>query len=87
MSLDPQAQRVIEQIAALGFPPVHTVSPEQARINAKARPRAAGPEVARVENRRIPGPGPAIPVRIYTPAGGVGGLPSGPGDEIPWRCG
>ncbi len=69
MPLDPQAQKVIEQIAALGFPPVHTVSPEQARINAKARPRAAGPEVARVEDRSIPGPGPAIPVRIYTPAG------------------
>ncbi len=69
MPLDPQAQKVIEQLAALGFPPAHTVSPEQARINAKMRPRTAGPEVARVENRRIPGPGPDIPVRIYTPAG------------------
>src|SRR5437867_7482270 len=78
MSLDPQAQKVIEQIAALGFPPVHTVSPEQARINAKARPRAAGPEVARVEDRSIPGPGPAIPVRIYTPMG------SGPFPILVW---
>lgn len=69
MPLDPQAQRVLEQIAALGLPPNHTVSPEQARINAKARPRAAGPEVAKVEDRQIPGPGPKIPVRIYTPAG------------------
>jgi acetyl esterase len=59
----------MEQIAALGLPPNHTVSPEQARINGKARPRAAGPEVAKVEDRRIPGPGPEIPVRIYTPAG------------------
>lgn len=70
MPLDPQAQTVIEQIAALGFPPAHTVSPEQARINNRARPRAAGPEVARMDNRSIPGPGPDIPVRIYTPAGG-----------------
>ena len=69
MPLDPQAKHVMEQLAALGFPPVHTVSPEQARLNAKARPRVAGPEVARVEQRSIPGPGPAIPVRIYTPAG------------------
>jgi len=69
MPLDPQAQQVMEQLAALGFPPNHTVSPEQARINAKARPRTVGPEVAKVEQRSIPGPGPDIPVRIYTPAG------------------
>jgi acetyl esterase len=69
MPLDPQAQHVLAQIAALGLPPNHMVSPEQARINAKARPRAAGPEVAKVEDRRLPGPGPEIPVRIYTPAG------------------
>jgi len=69
MPLDPQAKQVIEQLAALGFPPTHTVSPEQARMNAKARPRAAGPEVAKVEQRSIPGPGSAIPVRIYTPVG------------------
>jgi len=69
MPLDPQAQRVLEQMAALGLPPNHLVSPEQARINSKARPRAAGPDVAKVEDRRIPGPGPEIPVRLYTPAG------------------
>ena len=69
MPLDPQAKHVMEQLAALGFPPPHTVSPEQARSNAKARPRATGPEVAKVEQRTIPGPGSEIPVRIYTPAG------------------
>jgi acetyl esterase len=69
MPLDPQAQRVLEQIAALGLPPNHTVSPAQARMNAKARPRAAGPAVAKVEDRLLPGPGPEIPVRIYTPTG------------------
>ena len=69
MPLDPQAKHVMEQLAALGFPPPHTVSPEQARLNARARPRAVGPEVAKVEQRRIPGPGPEIPVRIYTPTG------------------
>jgi acetyl esterase len=69
MSLDPQAQHVINQLAALGLPPNHTVSPEQARANARLRPRAPGPEVAKVEDRQIPGPGVEIPVRIYTPFG------------------
>lgn len=69
MPLDPQAQQVLDLIAELGLPPAHTVSPEEARINAAARPRAAGPAVAKVEDRKISGSGPEIPVRIYTPAG------------------
>jgi acetyl esterase len=69
MPLDPQAQQVMAQIAALGFPPVYTVTPVRARINFKARPLAAGPEVAKVQDLLIPGPGPSIPVRLYTPAG------------------
>jgi acetyl esterase len=69
MPLDPQAQHVLNQLAALGLPPNHTVSPEQARANARLRPRAPGPEVAKVEDRKIPGPGIEIPVRIYTPFG------------------
>ena len=69
MPLDPQAQEVLELIASLGLPPNHTVSPEQARINAKARPRAAGPEVAKVEDHTISTPDADIPVRIYTPPG------------------
>src|SRR4029434_7207257 len=78
MPLDPQAQQVLEQIAALGLPPIHLVSPSQARINMKSRPRAAGPEVARVEDRLIPGPGGDIPGRIYTPMG------SGPFPILVW---
>lgn len=69
MPLDPQAQQVLELIAALGLPPNHQVSPAQARINMKARPRPPGPEVAQVEGRTIPGPAGEIPVRLYTPAG------------------
>jgi acetyl esterase len=69
MPLDPQAQAVMQQVAALGFPPVHQVSPEQARANNRARPRAPGPAVGRVEDRRLPGPEGEIPVRIYTPEG------------------
>lgn len=78
MPLDPQAQAVMEQVAALGFPPVHQVSPEQARANNRARPRAPGPAVARVEDRRLPGPEGEIPVRIYTPEG------TGPFPALVW---
>ena len=78
MPLDPQAKAVMDQVAALGFPMAHTVSPQQARANAQSRPRAAGPEVARVEDRTIPGPDTQIPVRIYTPPG------SGPFPALVW---
>ncbi len=70
MPLDPQVIQVMEQVAALGFPAAHTVSPVEARANAKQRPRAPGPDVAKVEDRTIPGPDGDVPVRIYTPEGG-----------------
>ena len=69
MPLDPQIMQVMEQVAALGLPAAHTVSPAEARANAKLRPRAPGPEVAKVEDRNIPGPNGDVPVRIYTPEG------------------
>ena len=78
MPLDPQIVTVMEAVAALGLPPNNEVSPEQARINGKMRPRAPGPEVGKVEDRTIPGPGGEIPVRIYTPPG------SGPFPGLAW---
>ncbi len=69
MPLDPQAQSVLDILAEMNLPATHTVSPDEARANSKLRPRAQGPEVAKVEDRKIPGPGSEIPVRIYTPAG------------------
>ena len=74
MPLDPQIVTVMETVAALGLPANHEVSPEEARANGRARPRAPGPEVGKVEDRTIPGPAGEIPVRIYTPAG-VGPFP------------
>lgn len=78
MALDPQIVTVMEAVAALGLPPNNEVSPEQARINGKMRPRAPGPDVGKVEDRTIPGPGGEIPVRIYTPEG------SGPFPGLAW---
>ena len=78
MPLDPQAQVALDAAAAIGLPPNHTVSAQEARANSKLRPRPGGPEVAKVEDRNIPGPGGEIPVRIYTPAG------SGPFPILVW---
>ena len=69
MPLDPQIVQVMESVAALGLPPANTVSPEEARANAKKRPRAPGPEVAKMEDWTIPGPDGDVPVRVYTPEG------------------
>ena len=56
MPLDLQAKVVIEQREAMGLPPVNAGSPAEARINAEARPRAPGPEVAIVEDCTVEGP-------------------------------
>ena len=69
MPLDPQVEAVLEQRAALGQPPLNTLTPAQARANAEAIPLATGPDVGRVEDRTIPGPAGEIPVRVYTPSG------------------
>ena len=40
MPLDPQVIQVMESVAAMGLPAADTVSPAEARANAKKRPRA-----------------------------------------------
>ena len=69
MPLDPQQKAMLDDMAALGNPPNHTLPAAEARANAARRPQTPGPEVARVEDRVIPGPGGDLPVRIFTPAG------------------
>ena len=81
MPLDPQIKQVMEDTAALGLPAPYTVSPEEARANAKKRPRSPGPEVAKVEDRSIPGPDSDVPVRVYTPEG------NGPFPILAWYHG
>src|SRR5205823_8283404 len=66
--LDPQTQALLAQMAAI--PPIHTLTPTQAREVLKAMFVAGEVEpVAQVENRLIPGPAGDIPARIYTPEG------------------
>jgi acetyl esterase len=68
MALHQQCKAFLEQVAAGGGRPLHELSPGEARANAMPA-ELGGPEqpVHRVENRRLPGDGGLIPVRVYTP--------------------
>lgn len=74
MTLDPQIAGIIEALDG-GFPPVHTMTGEQARAAIRSRFVApANPEpVGRVTDRVVDGPGGGVPVRIYHPAGAPDG--------------
>lgn len=71
MPLDPQAGAVLDQIAAAGAPPINELTVEEARQSHAAVAALQGEpeEVAKVEDRVLPGPDGDILVRIYTPAG------------------
>ena len=71
MPLDPQAQAFIQQLEAMGAPPLNTLEPAVAREAMAGLGEMGGaPEpVASIVNRTIPGPLGDIPVRIYTPEG------------------
>ena len=71
-NLHPQIQTVLETMARLDLKPIEAMTPGEARVQmeAMAASRKAVPlEVARVDNRTIPGPAGQIPVRIYWPPG------------------
>ena len=71
MPLDPQAQVVLDQMAALGLGALGTLSAEETRrqLQEGGRAMAPGEPVKHVEDRTVPGPAGDIPVRIYTPEG------------------
>jgi acetyl esterase len=72
MQLDPQMKAILDQAAAAGAQPFHTMTPAQARaaIDTMFQAFRGQPkEVAKVDDRKIPGPAGDIPVRIYTPTG------------------
>lgn len=69
MPLDPQARLILDQIAAQGGMELHQLSVSDARIAfEKLRLPIAAEPVAHVENRTIPGPAGAVPVRVYRAA-------------------
>ena len=70
MALDPQIEYVLDLVEKAGYPELCDLTPEAAReqFDATAPKLDARPQnVFRVEDRFIPGPAGAIPVRIYTP--------------------
>jgi acetyl esterase len=71
MPLDPQAQRVIEAMAALNLKPVEESTPAEARESIRTRTAGLGPfpEVAAVTDHRVPVAGGEITVRAYSPGG------------------
>jgi acetyl esterase len=76
MALHPQCKVFLDQLAAMGGPPLHTLTPADAR--AMVLPADLGgveQPLHRVESRTVPGPDGPIPVRIYTPDGN-GALPA-----------
>src|ERR1700726_3985268 len=70
MPLDPDMKTLLDQMAAAKLPSFHQMTPQAAREQ-MARRTTAGDSVpvARVEDRKVPGPGGDIPIRIYTPSG------------------
>ncbi|MGE8063562.1 alpha/beta hydrolase [Pseudomonas sp. NPDC089569] len=68
MALDPKARYVLDLMAAANRPPLHTLSPQAARV-ALDLSALAGPAhtVARVEARNIPGASADLPARFYIP--------------------
>jgi acetyl esterase len=71
MPLDPQAQRVIDAMAALNLKPVEDSTPDEARESIRTRTAALGPfeDVAAVADHRVPVAGGEITVRAYSPRG------------------
>ncbi len=68
MSLDPQAQRLLEKFADSGaMPPIEELKPIQLRTELAIRPPDVVDPVGSVENIFIDSPARSIPIRIYWP--------------------
>jgi len=73
MALDPQVRAYLDTIGAA--PPLHTYAVDEARsVYVAGVPLTSGPKepVASIEDRTLPGPQGAIPVRAYAPEGAQG---------------
>jgi acetyl esterase len=70
VKLDPDAAAVYKAYQEAGRPPYETVSPTEARelyLKGRAVSNPEPPELASVKQIAIPGPGGALPARVYTP--------------------
>jgi acetyl esterase len=71
--LDPHAQTLLEVMSAVGAPPIHTLTVEQARAQARAALLTRGEPLPlhHVEDVNLPAPQGVLPMRLYRPRPGV----------------
>jgi acetyl esterase len=72
MALDPQAKALMDQLAAANGPKLNSLEPADARRLTAGMfrvPPERAEKVAKVEDRKIPGPAGEIPIRVYIPEG------------------
>ncbi len=71
MPVDPQIQGILDMLKAMNAPDIKDQTVAEARQSYAMLEQMAGPAepIFKVEDRSIPGPAGAIPVRIYTPEG------------------
>lgn len=69
MALDPQVQILLDMAKKAALPEVWQLTPDQGREQYATRVNKLkfNETIFRTEDRRIPGPGSDIPIRIYTP--------------------
>jgi acetyl esterase len=67
--LDPQARAFLDQLAALGNPPMSQQTPAEARAGLALLASLGGApeEPVETEDRSVPGPAGDIPLRVYRP--------------------
>jgi len=68
--LDPHAQALMQLMIDKGVPPVHTMTPEEARASYRSRrafTQPDAPEVFKVEDKEVSANGVNVPVRVYHP--------------------
>jgi acetyl esterase len=72
--LDPRAKRFLDLLAAGNPPDARSATVEQRRTGLAALMKLAGPAepIGATEDRLLPGPGGALPVRLYSPANASG---------------
>jgi acetyl esterase/lipase len=76
MALDQATTALLEQLAAMGLPPLQESTPAEARgrMAAMRGQTAPGPDMASVRDTRVRASGGFVPVRVLTPAGQPRGL-------------
>ena len=69
MALHPQAQKLVDQMVAVGAPPMSSLDPAAARqvMLQMTRLGTPGPAEVTAEDLSVPGPDGPVPVRVYRP--------------------